>query len=170
MTRRTGVFLLFAAIVVALDQASKGLAASHLMPGESISVLGDFTRLTLVHNTGAAFGLFPGSRVPFIVVSVVAIGVVLYLFFRETYRSVANRVLLGCILGGAVGNLIDRVRLGYVVDFIDIGFGTARWPVFNAADSAVTIGVLLLAWNLARSGRVAAPHSEDPSRAGVPGG
>jgi signal peptidase II len=170
MTRRTGVFLLFAAIVVALDQATKGLAASHLMPGESISVLGDFIRLTLVHNTGAAFGLFPGSRVPFIVVSVVAIGVVLYLFFRETYRSVANRVLLGCILGGAIGNLIDRVRLGYVVDFIDIGFGTARWPVFNAADSAVTIGVLLLAWNLARSGRVAAPHSEDPSRAGVPGG
>ena len=170
MTRRTGVFLLFAAIVVALDQTTKGLAASHLMPGESISVLGDFIRLTLVHNTGAAFGLFPGSRVPFIVVSVVAIGVVLYLFFRETYRSVANRVLLGCILGGAVGNLIDRARLGYVVDFIDIGFGTARWPVFNAADSAVTIGVLLLAWNLARSGRVAAPHSEDPSRAGVPGG
>jgi signal peptidase II len=170
MTRRTGVFLLFAAIVVALDQVTKGLAASHLMPGESISVLDDFIRLTLVHNTGAAFGLFPGSRVPFIVVSVIAIGVVLYLFFRETYRSVANRVLLGCILGGAVGNLIDRVRLGYVVDFIDIGFGTARWPVFNAADSAVTIGVLLLAWNLARSGRVAAPHSEDPSRAGVPGG
>ena len=170
MTRRTGVFLLCAALVVSLDQVTKHLAASRLMPGESISVLGDFIRLTLVHNTGAAFGLFPGSRVPFIVVSVVAIGVVLYLFFRETYRSVANRVLLGCILGGAIGNLIDRVRLGYVVDFIDIGFGTARWPVFNAADSAVTIGVILLAWNLARSGRVAAPHPEDPSRAGVPGG
>jgi signal peptidase II len=170
MTRRTGVFLLCAALIVALDQATKHLAAARLVPGESVSVLGDFIRLTLVHNTGAAFGLFPGSRVPFIVVSVVAIAVVLYLFFRETYRSVANRVLLGCILGGAVGNLIDRVRLGYVVDFIDVGFGTARWPVFNAADSAVTIGVILLAWNLARSGRVAAPHPEDPSRAGVPGG
>jgi len=170
MTRRTGVFLLCAAAIVALDQVTKLFASSHLMPGESISVLGDFIRLTLVHNTGAAFGLFPGSRVPFIVVSVVAIAVVLYLFFRETYRSVANRILLGCILGGAIGNLIDRVRLGYVVDFIDVGFGTARWPVFNAADSAVTIGVLLLAWNLARSGRVAAPHPEDPSRAGVPGG
>ena len=170
MTRRTGVFLLCAAAIVALDQVTKVFASSHLLPGESISVLGDFIRLTLVHNTGAAFGLFPGSRVPFIVVSVVAIAVVLYLFFRETYRSVANRILLGCILGGAIGNLIDRVRLGYVVDFIDVGFGTARWPVFNAADSAVTIGVLLLAWNLARSGRVAAPHPEDPSRAGVPGG
>jgi signal peptidase II len=170
MTRRTGVFLLCAIAIVALDQTTKLFASSHLMPGESISVLGDFIRLTLVHNTGAAFGLFPGSRVPFIVVSVVAIAVVLYLFFRETYRSVANRILLGCILGGAIGNLIDRVRLGYVVDFIDVGFGTARWPVFNAADSAVTIGVLLLAWNLARSGRVAAPQPEDPSRAGVPGG
>ena len=170
MTRRTGVFLLCAAAIVALDQVTKVFASSHLMPGESISVLGDFIRLTLVHNTGAAFGLFPGSRVPFIVVSVVAIAVVLYLFFRETYRSVANRILLGCILGGAIGNLVDRVRLGYVVDFIDVGFGTARWPVFNAADSAVTIGVLLLAWNLARSGRVAAPQPEDPSRAGVPGG
>lgn len=170
MTRRTGVFLACAAVVVALDQASKHVASSRLEAGESVSVLGDFIRLTLVHNTGAAFGLFPGSRVPFIVVSVLAIGVVLYLFLRETYRSVMNRVLLGCILGGAIGNLIDRVRLGWVVDFIDMGFGTARWPVFNVADSAVTLGVILLAWNLARSGHVAAPHPEDPSRAGVPGG
>jgi signal peptidase II len=170
MTRRTAVFLGCAAVVVAVDQATKLIASERLGPGASVPVLGDFIRLTLVHNTGAAFGLFPGSRVPFIVVSVLAIAVVLHLFFRETYRSVMNRILLGCILGGAIGNLIDRVRLGWVVDFIDIGFGTARWPVFNVADSAVTIGVILLAWNLARAGRVAAPHPEDPSRAGVAGG
>ena len=170
MTRRTAVFLSCATVLVALDQLTKRVASLRLEPGESISVLGDFLRLTLVHNTGAAFGLFPGSRVPFIVVSVLAIGVVLYLFLRETYRSVMNRALLGCILGGAIGNLIDRVRLGWVVDFIDMGFGDVRWPVFNVADSAVTVGVILLAWNLARSGRVAAPHPEDPSRAGVPGG
>jgi len=170
MTRRTSLFLFCAGIVVALDQATKRVASGRLDLGESVSVLGDMIRLTLVHNTGAAFGLFPGSRMPFIVVSVVAICVVLYLFLRETYRSVMNRVLLGCILGGAIGNLVDRVRLGWVVDFIDVGFGAARWPVFNVADSAVTIGVLLLAWNLARSGRVAAPDPEDPSRASVPGG
>ena len=170
MTRRTGLFLACAAAVVALDQATKVVASSRLETGESISVLGDFIRLTLVHNTGAAFGLFPGSRVPFIIVSVLAIGVVLYLFLRDTYRSAWNRTLLGCILGGASGNLVDRVRLGWVVDFIDVGYGTARWPVFNVADSAVTLGVLLLAWNLARSGRVATPEPENPSRAGVPGG
>lgn len=170
MTRHTGIFLACAAAVVALDQATKAVASSGLETGESVSVLGDFIRLTLVHNTGAAFGLFPGSRVPFIIVSVLAIGVVLYLFFRDTYRSVWNRTLLGCILGGAIGNLVDRVRLGWVVDFIDVGFGTARWPVFNVADSAVTLGVLLLAWNLARSGHVATPEPENPSRAGVPGG
>ena len=170
MTRRTGLFLACAAAVVALDQATKVVASSRLETGESISVLGDFIRLTLVHNTGAAFGLFPGSRVPFILVSVLAIGVVLYLFLRDTYRSAWNRTLLGCILGGAIGNLVDRVRLGWVVDFIDVGYGTARWPVFNVADSAVTLGVLLLAWNLARSGRVATPEPENPSRAGVPGG
>lgn len=170
MTRRTGLFLACAAAVVALDQATKVVASSRLETGESISVLGDFIRLTLVHNTGAAFGLFPGSRVPFIIVSVLAIGVVLYLFLRDTYRSAWNRTLLGCILGGAIGNLVDRVRLGWVVDFIDVGYGTARWPVFNVADSAVTLGVLLLAWNLARSGRVATPEPENPSRAGVPGG
>jgi signal peptidase II len=170
MTRRTSVFLTCAAVVVAFDQATKLVISARFAPGESISVLGDFIRLTLVHNTGAAFGLFPGSRVPFIIVSVLAIAVVLHLFFRETYRSVLNRVLLGCILGGAIGNLIDRVRLGWVVDFIDVGIGTTRWPVFNVADSAVTIGVILLAWNLARTGRVAAPHPEDPSRAGLAGG
>ena len=77
MKRGTGVFLACAAVVVALDQAAKQVVSSRLETGESISVLGDFIRLTLVHNTGAAFGLFPGSRVPFIVVSVLAIGVVL---------------------------------------------------------------------------------------------
>ena len=155
MTERSGVFAAIAAVVLVLDQATKWLASVRLDMGRPVTVIGDLLRLTLVHNTGAAFGLFPGSRVPFIIISLLAIGVVLYLFLRESYRGLGNRILLGCILGGAVGNLVDRIRLGWVVDFIDVGIGSARWPVFNVADSAVTLGVIFLAWNLARSGRPA---------------
>ena len=162
VTTRVGVFLACAAAILVLDQASKDLAASHLLLGQPVPILGDFVRLTLVHNTGAAFGLFPGSRLPFILISILAIAVVLYLFARDAYRSLVNRVLLGCILGGAVGNLVDRIRWGRVVDFIDVGAGSIRWPVFNVADSAVTLGVILLAWNLARSGHSNADLESPP--------
>ena len=165
MTDRSGVFAAVAAVVLVLDQATKWAASGRLLLGQPVPVLGDFVRLTLVHNTGAAFGLFPGSRIPFIIISILAIGVVLYLFLRESYRGLGNRILLGCILGGAVGNLVDRIRLGWVVDFIDVGIGSTRWPVFNVADSAVTLGVIFLAWNLARSGRPAA----DPEGTHGPG-
>jgi signal peptidase II len=153
MTSRLGTFLTCATLVLALDQVTKAIVSARLLPGDPVPVIDNFLRLTLVHNTGAAFGLFPGSRLPFILISALAIVVVLYLFARDAYRSFLNRVLLGSILGGALGNLIDRIRWGRVVDFIDVGFGTVRWPVFNVADSAVTLGVILLAWNLARSGR-----------------
>lgn len=169
MKRSWFLFALCAVVVVALDQLTKAAASSRLLLSEPIPVLGDFVRLTLVHNTGAAFGLFPGSRLPFIIVSTLAIAVVLYLYSREAYRGLPQRILLGCILGGAIGNLLDRIRLGWVVDFIDVGLGSARWPVFNVADSAVTVGVILLAWFLTRAGHPAS-NAEDPSRAGLAGG
>lgn len=169
MSRRVGVFLGCAGLVLALDQLTKAAVSGRLALSEPVPVLGDFLRLTLVHNRGAAFGLFPGSPVPFIIVSALAIAVVLYLFARDAYRSLWSRLLLGCILGGALGNLIDRIRWGFVVDFIEVGIGRYRWPVFNVADSAVTLGVLFLAWNLARSGRSAAPAAEDASGTSVAG-
>jgi signal peptidase II len=171
MRRHGLLFALCAIAIVALDQTSKAAASARLFLGDPVPVLGDVVRLTLVHNTGAAFGLFPGSRLPFIVVSILAISVVLYLFTRDAYRGAPQRLLLGCILGGAIGNLMDRVRLGWVVDFIDVGVGTARWPVFNVADSAVTVGVILLAWYLSRAGRPAADtDTEDAPRPGLAGG
>lgn len=169
MMRPRALFALCAAFVLAFDQVTKEAASSRLLLSEPVPVLGDFVRLTLVHNTGAAFGLFPGSRLPFIVVSLLAIAVVLYLVTREAYRGLPQRVLLGCILGGAIGNLVDRVRLGWVVDFIDVGLGSARWPVFNVADSAVTVGVILLAWYLSRAGHPA-PDAENSPRPGLAGG
>jgi signal peptidase II len=163
------MFALCADAVVISDQVTKSIATARLLLSDPVPVFGDVVRLTLVHNTGAAFGLFPGSRLPFIAVSIVAIAVVLYLYTRDAYRGIPQRVLLGCILGGAIGNLVDRVRLGWVGDFIDVGVGATRWPVFNVADSAVTVGVILLAWYLAREGR-AAPDAEDAPRAGLASG
>jgi len=163
MSKRLGLFLACAASILVLDQVSKAIMASRLLLGRPVPLLGDFVRLTLVHNTGAAFGLFPGSRLPFILISILAIGVVLYLFARAAYHGLMNRILLGCILGGALGNLVDRIRWGRVVDFIDVGVGTLRWPVFNVADSAVTLGVILLAWNISRSSR---PHPDLESPSG----
>jgi len=144
------VLLLTAALVVAADLLTKALASRLLAPGFPIQVLGDFVRLTLVHNTGAAFGLFPGSRVAFIVFSFLAILVIAALYLRMAERRRLELVALGALLGGALGNLHDRVRHGFVVDFIEIGVDRFRWPVFNVADIAVTGGVALLLLVMAR--------------------
>lgn len=139
-----------AAVVLALDLVTKLVAANGLEAGHSIPVIGDFLRLTLVHNSGAAFGLFPGSRGPFVAFSIAAIGLILLLYLRLPGRSRLELAAMGALLGGALGNLVDRLRAGVVVDFIDIGLGTLRWPVFNVADIAVTGGVVLLLLGVAR--------------------
>jgi len=122
--------------VLALDQVTKTLASDTLR-GRGIAVLGGAVDLVYTRNTGAAFSLLPGGGLSFAIIAVlVSAGIVLY------YRHIVSeplffRLALALILGGAVGNLIDRIRLGYVVDFIDLRW----WPVFNIADSAVVVGV-----------------------------
>lgn len=144
------VLLLTAALVLAADLLTKALASRLLAPGFPVPVLGDLVRFTLVHNTGAAFGLFPGSRIAFIVFSALAILVIAVLYLRMADRRRSELVALGALLGGALGNLHDRVRQGFVVDFIEIGIDRFRWPVFNVADIAVTAGVALLLLVMAR--------------------
>ncbi|MCS7240720.1 MAG: signal peptidase II, partial [Candidatus Bipolaricaulota bacterium] len=119
-----------------------------LRPGESWPILGDFVRLTRVHNPGAAFGLFPQGTVAFLVTSAaVSLALFLYLLFaRPTGLQAWGSAL---ILGGAVGNLVDRARLGYVVDLFSVG----NFPVFNVADAALVVGVGLLALGLLRGRR-----------------
>ena len=142
------VFFLTALLVVAADQLSKLWIRSNLATGESLPETGLF-RLTYVHNTGAAFGLFPDQS--FLLTIVALIGIVVLLFFALfIYRrfpfldSRLGKLALGLVLGGTVGNLIDRLRFGYVTDFIDIGI----WPAFNIADSAIVVGVILFAYSL----------------------
>jgi len=144
------ILFLTAALVLALDLSTKTIASRLLTLGRPVPVLGEFMRLTLVHNTGAAFGLFPGSRLAFIGFSAAALAVILMLYFRLPARSPGQLVAMGGLLGGALGNLHDRVLHAYVVDFIEIGVGRYHWPVFNVADMAVTGGVALLLWGVAR--------------------
>ena len=138
--------------VVTIDQVTKLAAADSLIPrGVPHAVWGDWLRLTLVYNPGAAFGLHIGrySRGIFMVLTVVALVILARLYAATRPGDILRTLSLALVCGGAVGNLIDRIRsnLG-VVDFIDIGFGDSRWPTFNIADMAVSLGAFLLAWVL----------------------
>ena len=139
--------------VIVLDQVTKAVVLRTLRPYSPVEVLGDFFRLTFIYNTGAAFGLHLGdsSRWVFMGLAAVAVGV-LWMMFRGTpWRDRARLVAIASVTGGAIGNVIDRVRSSRgVVDFLDFGVGEYRWPVFNVADIAVTLGALLLAFSLWR--------------------
>jgi signal peptidase II len=138
--------------VVAVDVITK-FAALTALPGQRVprEVVGDWVRLTLVFNRGAAFGLNlgPWSREIFLVLTVLALVILARLYRGTRPDDVLRVVALGLVCGGAIGNLIDRVRspIG-VVDFMDIGFRDWRWPTFNVADIAVSTGAFLLAWAL----------------------
>ena len=131
---------LTSALVVLLDQITKHLARVSLTPFDTVEVL-PFLQFVSVRNEGAAFGLFKGlGNTTFIIVSVAAIILLSYLLTR----SREDWISLALILGGAVGNLIDRIMFGRVTDFVDVFIGRFHWPAFNIADSALTIGLALL--------------------------
>jgi signal peptidase II len=129
-----------AAVVLVADQVAKVVVEAQLVPGEQVDVLGPLG-LTLAHNRGVAFGLAGGAGLPLILVSLLALGVVAYLFARDPFRP-GMWVAAGLLSGGAVGNLVDRVRAGEVTDYVDV----LSWPPFNLADMAITAGVLVLAY------------------------
>ena len=152
---RRKIVLYFAMVggVIVLDQITKAVVLRTMRPYSPVEVLGDFFRLTFIYNTGAAFGLHLGdaSRWVFMGLAAVAV-VVLWMMFRGTpWRDRARLIAIASVTGGAIGNVVDRVRSSRgVVDFLDFGVGEYRWPVFNVADIAVTLGALLLAFSLWR--------------------
>lgn len=131
-------------VLVFLDQISKYFVSSHLKLNESIAVLQGIFHITLIHNRGAAFGIFKGMLPVFIFLSMITIVLAALYAKRFRYTHAYARVGLLLILAGAVGNLIDRIRLGYVVDFIDVKF----WSVFNIADTTITIGAACLVYHI----------------------
>lgn len=139
-----------ALFITLLDQVTKGYFIQFYQYGESRELIPGFFNFTLVYNTGGAFGLFAQSTKIFIALSVVT--VVFLLFFYRKYSSKNQWIVwpLGLVLGGAIGNLIDRIRLGHVIDFLDFYIGQWHWPAFNVADSAICVGLVILALFIGR--------------------
>lgn len=136
--------LIVAMLAVLLDQASKRWIVATLGPEmmtRFIPLMGDSIRLVYSHNTGIAFSFFQGQSDALTIVALVIIGGAVYLYVTQLpHDRRLVQVAMGLIVGGALGNVIDRIRLGYVIDFIQVGW----WPVFNLADSAITVGAALL--------------------------
>ena len=141
------IFAGTAGFILGLDIITKYVVQSTMALYESIPVIGDFFRLTYIHNPGAAFGLHlgPYSRFIFLGLAFVALGVLLVMYRHTPLEDRLRLFAIGAIAGGAMGNVIDRIRsVEGVVDFLDFGIGHLRWPVFNVADTAVTIGAVML--------------------------
>jgi signal peptidase II len=135
---------------------------------ESRVVIEGLVHLTYVRNRGAAFGLFSDADLPFqsvlfSAVSLLALGAIAVYFVKLPDRSRLARMALALVMGGALGNLIDRARLGSVIDFVDVFWGPHHWPAFNVADSAISVGVVLLVLDMLR-----APRAQPDAEAGVP--
>lgn len=141
--------------VVLVDFVSKAYISSTMVLHESVPVIEGFFNITYVRNPGAAFGLFSEASgtfrlLFFVAVTVLAIVLVLYYIVRSSVEESLVIFSLSLILSGAVGNLIDRVCYGEVVDFLDVYIGSHHWPAFNVADSAITVGALILFFELCK--------------------
>jgi signal peptidase II len=147
-------YLLIALLIVCFDQASKFVVTRTVPLFFWKDVVRGFFRIWHVRNSGAVWGFLSdsGGSVPQLItlLAMAALAVVAFVFLKTTARCRLELTALSFILAGALGNIIDRVRLGYVVDFLDVYVGRQHWPTFNVADSFISIGVVLLAWSLWR--------------------
>ncbi len=137
------MIFIIVSIVLSLDQLTKFFITKNLLLNQSLPVIKGIFHITLVHNRGAVFGILKNQDPLFIFTSIFAI-ILVYYSLKKNIQQKTYTVSLTLILGGALGNLIDRLFFGYVIDFLDFRI----WPVFNIADSAVTIGAILLGWSV----------------------
>lgn len=167
-------FASLAAVIVVSDQLLKMWIVDHYQPvGPTVAptqIVGDWLRVAFIHNGGGLFGLFQGTAAVFAVVTVGVALAIAAMEYRFGWRSKLMTLALGLLLGGAIGNLIDRITLGYVRDFADIGIGTWRWYIFNIADSAVTVFfVLLIVMWIFSPGSLATVTGEPEAEGSKPG-
>ena len=145
--------VIVAGLIVLADQISKALILKHLPLHNSIPVIAGFFDLTHIQNPGGAFGLMADMseavrKFVFLFISSLAVGLIFYLYNKTPRTHSFLGTAFALIFGGAIGNMIDRVRFGIVVDFLDVYVGDLHWPAFNIADSAITVGILIFAFHL----------------------
>jgi signal peptidase II len=150
MKRKYWVLLITCLVVISLDQFTKYTVQKNLPLHHRVEVIPGFFNLTHVRNTGGAFGVFGGEKggigsILFVVVSLIAVGAIVFFFIKIKEHEKTLALSFSLILGGAIGNLIDRLRYGEVVDFLDFHLSAYHWPAFNIADSAICIGIGLMA-------------------------
>lgn len=147
------ITFVIAGLIWCLDQITKWLVIKHLEPYKERIEIGPFLNLIHIRNAGIAFGLWAGgNKLFFITFSLIAVIAILYYLYRKSRLSPLKIWMCGLITGGALGNLTDRIIYGNVVDFIDCHLGRYHWPAFNVADSAVTVGMILLFFQIYQGG------------------
>ena len=161
-------YLALSAVVVLLDQVTKVVVDRSMELHESRPIVEGLLSLTYVRNHGGAFGMLSDANLPYqaALFSLLGFAAFLAIVAYAWQMPAAHRTPqlgLACIMGGAIGNLIDRARLGYVIDFVDVYWGTHHWPAFNVADSAITVGVTLLVLDVLREPRASGAASEPAS-------
>ena len=153
MSKKYKTLLLIIVGMVFLDQATKLYIDSNMELHQSIQVIKNFFQITYIRNSGAAFGILSGFKSPwltlfFVLISVVAIGIIMFYYYKTPENQRLTLVSFALIMSGATGNFIDRVFYGEVIDFLYFHWYQSYWPAFNVADSCITIGVSLLLWNM----------------------
>lgn len=138
------MMILLIVIFLGIDIVSKLLVSKIFKVNESIVIIKDFFNITYVRNTGAAWSILSGFRIGLVIVSLVIIGFIVYYVYKNKISSMMEKIGYSMILGGALGNLLDRIIYGYVIDFLDFKIFGYDYPIFNIADSLIFIGVLLL--------------------------
>ena len=153
MSKKYKTLLLIVVGMVFLDQATKLYIDSNMELHQSIQVIKNFFQITYIRNSGAAFGILSGFKSPwltlfFVLISVVAIGIIMFYYYKTPENQRLTLVSFALIMSGATGNFIDRVFYGEVIDFLYFHWYQHYWPAFNIADSCITIGVSLLLWDM----------------------
>lgn len=138
------MIIILSTILVIIDQVSKIIVTNTLTNNKSVEVIKSFFYLTYTNNTGAAFSILTGKRILLILVSLIVIGILIYYIKKTKIEKKINKIALSLVIGGSIGNLIDRILKGAVIDFLDFKIFGYNYPIFNLADTFIVIGVFLL--------------------------